>query len=103
MQIARVLSGFFLVLQIIVLLEFTYVANEWLLERAEHWATKTALVVGESAAAVCQRSVCLDTVLSPDGRRVGCNGPSAWCVLEPCGERWCLVRRLQWPLCAACA
>ena len=42
------LSGFFLVLQIIVLLEFTFVANEWLLERGDHWAAKVALVVGGS-------------------------------------------------------
>ena len=47
LQIARVLSGFFLVLQIIVLLEFTFVVNEWLLERGDHWATKATLVIGE--------------------------------------------------------
>lgn len=47
LQIARVLSGFFLVLQIIVLLEFTFVVNEWLLERGDHWATKATLVVGK--------------------------------------------------------
>lgn len=39
MQIARVLSGFFLVLQLLILLEFVYIMNEWLLNRVDSaWA-----------------------------------------------------------------
>ena len=46
MQIARVASGFFLVIQIIVLLEFTFVVNEWLVERADYGIVRATLVLG---------------------------------------------------------
>ncbi|KAK9810887.1 hypothetical protein WJX73_005440 [Symbiochloris irregularis] len=44
-QIARVLSGFFLILQILILLEFVYILNEWLLDRVDQWWAKSGLVV----------------------------------------------------------
>lgn len=40
------LSGFFLVVQIVVLLEFTFVVNEWLIERVDYVLARIALVLG---------------------------------------------------------
>ncbi|PRW59950.1 putative serine incorporator [Chlorella sorokiniana] len=47
-QAARVFSGFFIILQLIILLDFIYVVNEWLLERDQcAWAlvASTALLI----------------------------------------------------------
>ena len=53
LQIARVLSGFFLVIQIVVLLEFTFVVNEWLIERVDYVLARAALILGTSWAERC--------------------------------------------------
>ncbi|KAK9811743.1 hypothetical protein WJX72_009404 [[Myrmecia] bisecta] len=46
-QIARVLSGFFLILQIIILLDWFFGINEWLLSR-DGWPERVALICGSA-------------------------------------------------------
>ena len=52
LQIARVLSGFFLIIQIILLLGFIYAINEYLIEK-DHVSHKIALVGATVAMYAC--------------------------------------------------
>lgn len=84
-QVARVGAGFFIVFQVIELINFVYYVNEWLLEKDVGW-TWVCLVGGE---------LCTALLAALSGRR----------IVGSCGTAWpaagCTGRRCVCPLASA--
>ena len=77
-QFARILAGIWLLVQMIILLDFIYDVNEWLLKKVS--LQQIAIAAGPNAAAICTQDLgsvavfCISITLGTiyDGKLVAC-------------------------------
>ena len=80
------LSGFFLVLQILILLEFVYIMNEWLLHRVDRAWARASLVVMSLACYIVTLGIIVVTYIF--------YAPAASCSLNIFFITWTLIMAL---------